>query len=54
MELIENLAYQTYENYLTTHEAELKTQPAPQVAINYCRDGDRFNQRTKLNRRNRG
>ena len=24
------------------HEAELKTQPAPQVAINYYRDGDLY------------
>jgi ubiquinol oxidase len=42
MELIENHAYHTYDDYLTTHEAELKTQPAPQVAINYYRDGDLY------------
>jgi hypothetical protein len=38
MELIE--AYHTYDNHLKTYEAELKTLPAPQVAINYYRDGD--------------
>jgi ubiquinol oxidase len=42
MELIENHAYQTYDNHLKNHEAELKTQPAPQVAINYYRDGDLY------------
>jgi ubiquinol oxidase len=42
MELIENHAYHTYDDYLKTHEAELKTQPAPQVAVNYYRDGDLY------------
>jgi ubiquinol oxidase len=42
MELIENHAYHTYDQYLKTCEAELKTQPAPQVAINYYRDGDLY------------
>jgi ubiquinol oxidase len=42
MELIENHAYQTYESYLSMHEAELKAQPAPHVAINYYRDGDLY------------
>ena len=42
MELIENHAYHTYDDYLKTHEAELKTQPAPQVAIDYYRDGDLY------------
>lgn len=42
MELIENHAYHTYDDYLKTHEAELKDQPAPQVAINYYRDGDLY------------
>jgi ubiquinol oxidase len=42
MELIENHAYHTYDDYLTTHEAALKSQPAPQVAINYYRDGDLY------------
>jgi ubiquinol oxidase len=42
MELIEQHAYHTYDTYLTTHEAYLKTQPAPQIAINYYRDGDLY------------
>lgn len=42
MELIENHAYHTYDDYLKTHEAELKIQAAPQVAINYYRDGDLY------------
>jgi ubiquinol oxidase len=42
MELIENHAYHTYDNYLKTHGTELKTQPAPQVAITYYRDGDLY------------
>ncbi|GAA6617140.1 alternative oxidase [Scytonema sp. NUACC26] len=42
MELIENHAYHTYDEHLKMHEAELKTQSAPQVAINYYRDGDLY------------
>ncbi len=42
MELIENHAYYTYDDYLNRYEAELKAQPAPQVAINYYRDGDLY------------
>jgi ubiquinol oxidase len=42
MELIENHAYHTYDDHLKNHEAELKTQPAPEVAINYYRDGDLY------------
>jgi ubiquinol oxidase len=42
MELIENHACHTYDDHLKAHEAELKTQPAPQVAINYYRDGDLY------------
>jgi ubiquinol oxidase len=42
MELIEQHAYETYDKYLTTHETELKAQPAPQVAVNYYRDGDLY------------
>ena len=42
MELIENHAYHTYDDYLNTHAAELKAQPAPQVAIDYYRDGDLY------------
>lgn len=32
----------TYDDYLNMHGAELKAQPAPQVAINYYRDGDLY------------
>ena len=42
MELIENHAFHTYENHLKVNETELKDQPAPQVAINYYRDGDLY------------
>lgn len=42
MELIEDHAYQTYDEYLKIHEATLKNQPAPQVAINFYRDGDLY------------
>ncbi|HEY9625651.1 MAG TPA: alternative oxidase [Crinalium sp.] len=42
MELIENHAYHTYDDYLNEHAAELKTQPAPLVAIDYYRDGDLY------------
>jgi ubiquinol oxidase len=42
MELIENHAYHTYDDYLKLNEAELKAQPAPQVAIDYYRDGDLY------------
>jgi ubiquinol oxidase len=42
MELIEDHAYHTYDDYLNIHEEELKTQPAPQIAINYYRDGDLY------------
>lgn len=42
MELIEQHAYHTYDTYLKTHAEELKTQPAPQVAVNYYRDGDLY------------
>ncbi|WP_408648867.1 alternative oxidase [Tumidithrix elongata] len=42
MELIENHAYHTYDDYLKTHEEELKAQPAPQIAIDYYRDGDLY------------
>jgi ubiquinol oxidase len=42
MELIENHAYHTYDGYLNEYEIELKAQPAPQVAIDYYRDGDLY------------
>jgi ubiquinol oxidase len=39
-ELIEEHAYQTYDTYLTTYGAELKTQSAPQAAISYYQGSD--------------
>ncbi|WP_216595682.1 alternative oxidase [Myxosarcina sp. GI1] len=42
MELIESHAYHTYDKYLQVHEAELKAQKAPQVAIDFYRDGDLY------------
>ncbi|MEH2238492.1 alternative oxidase [Nostoc sp.] len=42
MELIEDHAYHTYDDYLKSNEEELKTQSAPQVAIDYYRDGDLY------------
>ena len=42
MELIEGNAYHTYDEYLKVHEAELKAQAAPEVAINFYRDGDLY------------
>ena len=42
MELIEDHAYHTYDEYLNIHEAELKALPAPQIAIDYYRDGDLY------------
>lgn len=41
-ELIEEHAYHTYDTYLTNFADELKAQPAPQVAIDYYRDGDLY------------
>ncbi|MBD2103295.1 alternative oxidase [Leptolyngbya sp. FACHB-261] len=42
MELIEEHAFHTYDEFLKLNEADLKTQPAPQVAIDYYRDGDLY------------
>ncbi|PSM48193.1 plastoquinol terminal oxidase [Chroococcidiopsis sp. CCALA 051] len=42
MELIESHAYHTYDEYLKVHEAQLKAQNAPQVAIDFYRDGDLY------------
>jgi ubiquinol oxidase len=42
MELIEQHAQHTYDTFLSTNGEELKLQPAPQVAINYYRDGDLY------------
>ncbi|WP_333266653.1 MULTISPECIES: alternative oxidase [unclassified Microcoleus] len=42
MELIEGHAYHTYDEYLKKNEEELKAQAAPEVAINFDRDGDLY------------
>ncbi|MGD1902730.1 MAG: alternative oxidase [Geitlerinemataceae cyanobacterium] len=42
MELVEEHAYHTYNEFLKAHAAELKAQPAPAVAISYYRDGDLY------------
>jgi hypothetical protein len=42
MELVEGHAYHTYDTYLKDYEAQLKAQPAPQIAIDYYRDGDLY------------
>lgn len=42
MELVEGHAYHSYDTFLTEHEADLKAQPAPQIAIDYYRDGDLY------------
>lgn len=42
MEMVEEHAYHTYDTYLQDFESELKAQPAPEIAINYYRDGDLY------------
>ncbi|MEM7770333.1 MAG: alternative oxidase [Cyanobacteria bacterium P01_A01_bin.37] len=42
MELVEEHAYESYDKFLTSDEAALKTQPAPQIAVSYYRDGDLY------------
>jgi hypothetical protein len=42
MELVEEHAYSSYHKFLTAHETELKTQPAPEIAIGYYRNGDLY------------
>lgn len=42
MELIENHAYHTYDEYLKANEEALKALKAPQVAIDYYCDGDLY------------
>ncbi|HEY9624565.1 MAG TPA: alternative oxidase [Crinalium sp.] len=42
MELVEKHAYSSYQKFLTSHESELKEQPAPDIAIRYYRDGDLY------------
>lgn len=42
MELVEEHAYESYDHFLTSEAEYLKTQPAPQVALNYYREGDLY------------
>jgi ubiquinol oxidase len=42
MQLIEEHAFHTYSTYLSLHESELSALPAPEIAINYYRDGDLY------------
>lgn len=42
MQQVEEHAYQTYNLFLKEHGEELKQLPAPEVAINYYRDGDLY------------
>ena len=42
MEMVEEHAYASYDKFLTSDEANLKLQPAPQIAIRYYRDGDLY------------
>jgi ubiquinol oxidase len=41
-QLVEEHAYHTYDQFLNEHEVQLKTQPAPEVAINYYCQGDLY------------
>ncbi|MGK7876936.1 MAG: alternative oxidase [Xenococcaceae cyanobacterium] len=41
-ELVERHAYHTYDTFLKEHGDELKELEAPQVAVNYYRDGDLY------------
>ncbi len=42
MQLVEQHAYHSYNNFLMAHTEELKAQPAPAIAVNYYRDGDLY------------
>lgn len=42
MELIEQHAYHTYDAYLNENAEALKQQAAPEIAVNYYRDGDLY------------
>ena len=41
-EQVEEHAYHTYDEFLTKNEAELKTKPAPEVAVQYYTKGDLY------------
>ena len=42
MEQVEQHAYASYNKFLKEEETYLKSQPAPQIAIDYYRDGDLY------------
>lgn len=42
MEQVEKHAFSSYNKFLKTEESFLKSQPAPQIAIDYYRDGDLY------------
>lgn len=42
MEQVEQHAFASYNNFLKAEESLLKSQPAPQIAIDYYRDGDLY------------
>ena len=42
MQQVEEHAYHTYDAFIKEHGDELKTLPAPEIAINYYRDGDLY------------
>jgi ubiquinol oxidase len=42
MELVEEHAYATYDKFLKAEADSLKSQPAPEVAVQYYRDGDLY------------
>lgn len=42
MQLVEERAYHTYDNFVKENEAELKGLPAPEVAIRYYQEGDLY------------
>jgi len=42
MQQVEEHAYHTYDAFLKEHGEELKAQSAPEIAINYYREGDLY------------
>jgi len=42
MQQVEEHAYHTYDDFLKEHGEELKALPAPEIAINYYREGDLY------------
>jgi hypothetical protein len=42
MELVESHAHHSYDTFLKENEQQLRSQPAPEVAVRYYRDGDLY------------